>query len=241
MEMKRLQKYIAECGVASRRKAEELIFQGRVKVNGSVVREMGIKVCEGDLVEVNGEIIKPENSKVYILLNKPSGYVTTAKDQFRRPTVLDLLKGVQERVYPVGRLDYETMGLLILTNDGDFTHKMTHPKHEIEKTYLATIAGIPTKEEIIRFERGLEIEDYTTAPAKLKIINTKQNACEVEVTIHEGKNRQVRKMCEAIGHPVLSLKRVSLGKLSLGNLAEGEWRELTKEEVKMLVKKANSF
>ncbi len=230
-----MQKYIADCGVASRRKAEELILQGRVKVNGSVVSEMGIKVGESDLVEVNGEVIKPENKKVYILLNKPSGYVTTAKDQFGRPTVLDLLRGVQERVFPVGRLDYETTGLLILTNDGDFTHKMTHPKHEIEKIYHATIAGIPTGDEVIRFEIGLKIEDYTTAPAKLKIINANERACVVEVTIHEGKNRQVRKMCEAIGHPVLSLKRVSLGKLSLGNLAEGDWRELTQEEVKMLI------
>lgn len=235
MEMIRLQKYIAECGVASRRKAEELILEGSVKVNGSVVSEMGIKVSESDLVEVNGEVIKPENNKVYILLNKPSGYVTTAKDQFGRPTVLDLLEGVQERVFPVGRLDYETTGLLILTNDGDFTHKMTHPKHEIEKTYLAIIAGTPTEEEIVRFERGLKIEDYTTAPAKLKIITAKERACEVEVTIHEGKNRQVRKMCEAIGHPVLSLKRISLGLLSLGNLAEGDWRELTQKEVKMLI------
>ncbi len=235
MEMIRLQKYIADCGVASRRKAEELILQGSVKVNGSVVSEMGIKVGEGDLVEVNGEVIKPENNKVYILLNKPSGYVTTAKDQFGRPTVLDLLKGIQERVFPVGRLDYETTGLLILTNDGDFTHKMTHPKHEIEKAYLATIAGIPTEDEIVRFERGLEIEDYTTAPAKLRIVTPNERACVVEVTIHEGKNRQVRKMCEAIGHPVLSLKRISLGKLSLCNLAEGDWRELTQEEVKILI------
>ena len=234
MEMIRLQKFIAECGVASRRKAEELILQGSVRINGRVVSEMGIKVGESDLVEVNGEVIKPESKKVYILLNKPSGYVTTAKDQFGRPTVLDLLKGVQERVFPVGRLDYETTGLLILTNDGDFTHKMTHPKHEIKKTYLATIAGIPTEEEIVRFERGLEIEDYTTAPAKLRIISANIRDCEVEVTIHEGKNRQVRKMCEAIGHPVLSLKRISLGELSLGNLAEGDWRELTQKEVKML-------
>lgn len=235
MEMIRLQKYIADCGVASRRKAEELIKQGRVKVNGTVVNEMGIKVCDKDLVEVDGKVIKPENKKVYILLNKPSGYVTTAKDQFGRPTVLDLLKGVRERVFPVGRLDYETTGLLILTNDGDFTYKITHPKHEIEKTYLATIKGIPTSEEISRFERGLKIEDYITAPAKLRIITKNEGTCVIEVTIHEGRNRQVRKMCEAIGHPVLSLKRISLGKLTLGNLAEGDWRELTPREVKSLL------
>ena len=235
MEMVRLQKYIADCGVASRRKAEELIQQRRVKVNGTLVTEMGIKVSDADLVEVDGKVIKPENKKVYIMLNKPSGYVTTVKDQFGRPTVIDLLKGVRERVFPVGRLDYETTGLLILTNDGDFAYKMTHPKHKIEKTYLATIAGIPTDEEISRFERGLKIEDYITAPAKLKIITKKERTCVVEVTIHEGRNRQVRKMCEAIGHPVLSLKRISLGKLTLGNLAEGDWRELTRDEVKSLL------
>lgn len=229
-----MQKYIADCGVASRRKAEELIQQGSVKVNGIVVSEMGIKVSSSDRVEVNGSVIKPESKKVYILLNKPSGYVTTVKDQFRRPTVIDLLKGVDERVFPVGRLDYETTGLLVLTNDGDFTHKMTHPRHEIEKTYQATIAGTPTKDEIHSFESGLEIEDYVTSPAKLKIISTKERTCVIEVTIHEGRNRQVRKMCEAIGHPVLALKRISLGKVTLGNLPEGSWRELTRDEVNSL-------
>lgn len=236
MEMIRLQKYIADSGVASRRKAEELILQGSVKVNGNVVMEMGIKVGDSDSVEVHGKVIKPESKKVYILLNKPSGYVTTVKDQFRRPTVLDLLKGVNERVFPVGRLDYETTGLLILTNDGDFTHKMTHPKHEIEKKYLVTVAGTPTKEEISSFESGLEIEDYVTSPAKLKILNSKERNCTIEVTIHEGRNRQVRKMCDAIGHPVLSLKRISLGKVTLGDLQEGNWRELTLNEVASLIK-----
>jgi len=235
MENIRLQKFIADCGVASRRKAEELIKQGRVKVNGLVVTEMGIKVGDNDSVEVDGRKIKPENKKVYIMLNKPAGYVTTAKDQFGRPTVLELLKGVSERVYPVGRLDYETTGLLILTNDGDFTYKMTHPKHEIDKTYIATVEGIPTVEEIGRFEKGLKIEDYVTAPAKMKIISKKERTCVVEITIHEGRNRQVRKMCDAIGHPVLALKRVSVGKLSLGNLAEGDWRKLSQKEVKSLL------
>jgi len=235
MELVRLQKYIADCGVASRRKAEELISQGIVKVNGTIVTEMGTKVGDGDLVEVNGKVVKPENKKVYILLNKPSGYVTTAKDQFGRSTVLDLIKGVNERVFPVGRLDYDTTGLLILTNDGDFTYRITHPSHQIEKTYSATVEGIPTREEIIRFERGLEIENYTTAPAKLKIISVKKNVCVVEITIHEGKNRQVRKMCKAIGHDVLSLKRISVGTILLGNLAEGSWRNLTQKELKSLL------
>jgi 23S rRNA pseudouridine2605 synthase len=236
MELIRLQKYIADCGVASRRKAEELIQLGCVKVNGTVVTEMGTKVCDSDRVEVNGKVIKPESKKVYILLNKPSGYVTTVKDQFRRPTVLDLLKGVNERVFPVGRLDYETTGLLILTNDGDFTYKMTHPKHEMEKTYLATIMGVPTEEEISRFEKGLEIEDYITSPAKLKVISSKESTCVVEITIHEGRNRQVRKMCEKIGHPVLTLKRISIGNVTLGDLKEGSWRELTSSEIESLLK-----
>lgn len=236
MEMIRLQKYIADCGIASRRKAEELIKQGSVKVNGSVVKEMGIKVSDNDQVEVNGRLIKPESKKVYIMLNKPSGYVTTVKDQFQRPTVIELLKGVNERVFPVGRLDYETTGLLILTNDGDFTFKMTHPSHEIAKTYLATISGIPSKEEISSFERGLKIEDYTTSPAKLRIVRARDRVCDVEVTIHEGRNRQVRKMCDAIGHPVLSLKRISLGSLKLRDLPEGSWRELSADEVKDLLK-----
>ncbi len=236
MEMIRLQKYIADCGVASRRKAEELIKQGSVKVNGSIVNEMGLKVSDRDQVEVNGKLVRPESKKVYIMLNKPSGYVTTVKDQFRRPTVIDLLKDVNERVFPVGRLDYETTGLLILTNDGDFTHKMTHPRHEIKKTYLATIAGCPSKEEIDRFESGLKIENYTTSPAKLRIVSKKENTCVIEVTIHEGKNRQVRKMCEAIGHPVLSLKRISLGNLTLGDLSDGSWRELSRNEVEALLK-----
>ena len=236
MEMIRLQKYIADCGIASRRKAEELIKQGSVKVNGSVVNEMGLKVSNSDQVEVNGTLIRPESKKVYIMLNKPSGYVTTVKDQFRRPTVIELLKGVNERVFPVGRLDYETTGLLILTNDGDFTFKMTHPRHEIAKTYLATIAGTPSKEEINSFESGLNIENYTTSPAKLRIVSKKESTCDVEVTIHEGRNRQVRKMCEAIGHPVLSLKRISLGSLKLGGLSEGNWRELSRDEVETLIK-----
>lgn len=236
MEMIRLQKYIADCGVASRRKAEELIKQGSVKVNGSIANEMGLKVSDRDQVEVNGKLVRPERKKVYIMLNKPSGYVTTVKDQFRRPTVIELLKGVKERVFPVGRLDYETTGLLILTNDGDFTHKMTHPRHEIEKTYLATISGCPTKEEIKSFESGLKIEDFTTSPAKLRIVSEKGRTCIVEVTIHEGRNRQVRKMCEAIGHPVLSLKRIALGNLTLGSLSEGSWRELSHDEVESLLK-----
>jgi 23S rRNA pseudouridine2605 synthase len=231
----RLQKFLAESGVASRRKSEEIIRQGLVFVNGQVVTEMGFKVGENDIVEINGRRIALEEKKVYIMLNKPTGYVTTVKDQFSRPSVIDLVKEVKERVYPVGRLDYDTSGLLILTNDGDFTYKLTHPKHETNKTYIAHIKGIPGKEEIQNFERGLKIEDYTTSPAKLKVLSKLGDGSEVEITIHEGRNRQVRKMCDAIGHPVIALKRIAIGGLTLGDLKEGSWRTLTEAEKEKLL------
>lgn len=227
----RLQKYLAESGTASRRKAEELIRQGRVKVNGVQVTAMGTKVSEDDLVEVDGKKIGFEEKKVYIMLNKPVGYVTTAKDQFSRKTVIDLVSDIKERIYPVGRLDYDTSGLLLLTNDGDFTYTLTHPKHEMKKIYIAEIKGIPSSEDIQKFEKGIKIEDYTTSPARLKVIKRNKNTSVVEITIHEGKNRQVRKMCGAIGHPVIKLKRIAIGNLQLGSLREGKWRYLSDEEV----------
>ena len=232
MEQTRLQKYLANCGIASRRKSEELIAQGRVKVNGSTVTEMGYKILHTDVVEVDGKIIGLEKNKVYILLNKPTGYVTTSKDQFGRPTVLDLVKDIRERIFPVGRLDYDTSGLLILTNDGDFTYRYTHPSHEVKKVYTAKVSGILLREEIHAFENGLEIENYITSPAKLKVVGSDGKNSTIEVTIHEGKNRQVRKMCEKIGHVVLSLKRISIGGISLGDLPEGKWRKLTENELK---------
>ncbi|HOA96463.1 pseudouridine synthase [Acetivibrio saccincola] len=230
----RLQKYLADCGVASRRKAEELILQGRISVNGTVVTELGTKVDYNDIVCFDGKRLKRKEDKVYILLNKPVGYVTTVKDQFQRPTVIDLVD-VPERIFPVGRLDYDTSGLLILTNDGSLTYRLTHPKFKIKKVYRAVIKGIPSKEKIEKFEKGIEIEDYVTAPAKLKIIKSFKNTSTVEITIYEGKNRQVRKMCENIGHPVLELKRVGFGHLSLGDLPEGKWRKLNKNEISKLL------
>lgn len=234
MEQIRLQKFLAEAGVASRRKAEELIAQCRVRVNGAVVTEMGKKVAEGDYIEVDGKRVELKEKKVYIVLNKPSGYVTTVKDQFDRPTVLDLLGDIKERVYPVGRLDYDTSGLLLLTNDGDFAYRLTHPKYEKKKVYISEVVGIPSQQQIIEFEKGLEIENFVTAPAKFRILEKKQNSSVVEITIHEGKNRQVRKMCESIGHPVIKLKRVAMGELNLANLPEGKWRYLEKKEVDLL-------
>lgn len=237
MSQMRLQKFLAQAGVASRRASEELIKQGRVSVNGVVVTDMGSSVGEDDIVTFDDRVIsgRVDNEKIYVLLNKPVGYVSTAKDQFGRPTVVDLVKDIKSRLYPVGRLDYDTSGLIILTNDGEFTYRLTHPKHEIDKTYVAEVSGIPGEAVIKRFEKGLEIEDYITSPAKLSILKIKENNALLQVTIHEGKNRQVRKMCEAIGHKVLSLKRISIGPIALKDLPEGKWRRLTKEEIESLL------
>ena len=233
----RINKYIALCGVASRRKAEELILAGRVTVNDEVMTELSYKVDEeNDIVKVDDKLIKEENKLVYILLNKPEGYITTVKEQFDRPSVLDLVSDIKERVYPIGRLDYETSGLLLLTNDGDLTYKLTHPKHEVDKTYVARVKGKLTKEEIERFKTGLKIEDYTTAPAKLKVIkyDEQRDSSLLEIKIHEGKNRQVRKMCKAINHPVLRLRRSAMGKIKIGDCEIGKYRYLTEDEIKYL-------
>ncbi|KGG81387.1 pseudouridine synthase [Caloranaerobacter azorensis H53214] len=231
----RLQKYLAMCGIASRRKSEALILQGRVKVNGKVIDELGYKIDpDTDIVLFdNKRVIKKENY-IYIALNKPEGYITTVKDQFNRPTVLDLVKNVNERIYPVGRLDYDTSGLIFLTNDGDLTYRLTHPKHEVEKVYIAKIKGIPTEEELNKFRNGLKIDDYITSKAKIEVLKKYNNYSIVKITIHEGKNRQVRKMCEKINHPVISLKRVAIGKINLGNLKKGNWRYLSKKEIEYL-------
>lgn len=227
----RLQKFLAACGVASRRKSEDIISNGRVKVNGDIITEMGFKIDpDNDKVLVDDKNITLENRKVYIILNKPKGYVTTAKEQFDRKKVTDLVD-VPYRIFPVGRLDYNTEGLLILTNDGDLTFKLTHPKFKVEKVYIAKIQGIPTKNELRNFENGLKIEDYVTAPAKIKIIEKSKVNCTVEIKIREGKNRQVRKMCDSIGHPVVDLKREKMGRISLGSLEVGNWRYLTEREI----------
>lgn len=233
----RINKYIASCGIASRRKAEELILENRVKVNGNLINELSFQINEKkDKVEVDGKLIGLEEKLVYIMLNKPEGYVTTVKDQFDRKSVIDLVKDIDARVYPIGRLDYETSGLLLLTNDGDLTYKLTHPKHEVDKTYIATIKGIPTQNEITNFEKGLYIEDYKTSPAKIKIVkkNIEKNYAVCEIKIHEGRNRQVRKMCKAINHPVMNLRRKAMGKIVLKDVEIGKYRHLTIEEVNYL-------
>ena len=233
----RINKYIASCGIASRRKAEEIILDKRVTVNGKIVEELSFNVDENnDIVEIDGERIGLNEEPVYIVLNKPEGYITTVKDQFDRPSVLDLVSDIKERVYPIGRLDYETSGLLILTNDGDLTYKLTHPKHEVDKTYMAIVKGIPTEEELNNFKEGLYIEDYKTAPAKITVVKKEEekNYSICQIKIHEGRNRQVRKMCRAINHPVLRLRRVAMGDITLKDTEVGKYRHLTKEEVEYL-------
>lgn len=233
--MERLQKVLAAAGVASRRHSEELILAGQVKVNGETVKELGTKVDpEKDRIEVKGKLLAREPEKVYLMLYKPPGYVTTAKDPQGRPTVIDLVKDVGERVYPVGRLDFDTEGLLLLTNDGDLTYAMTHPKHEVSKTYMALVQGVPGPDKLKRFQKGLRLADGPTAPAKVKLAKTVRGNAWLEITIHEGRNRQVRRMCETIGHPVLKLKRIKLGFLTLDRLEESKYRLLTKDEVKQL-------
>lgn len=240
MEEIRLQKFMADSGIASRRKCEELILQGKVQVNGKPIIELGTKINpEKDVVEFENKIINNENKKyVYILLNKPIGYVTTAKDQFGRDTVLDLVK-VKERIVPVGRLDMYTSGALILTNDGDFVNKVTHPSHEINKTYNVTVRGIVTDENVKALESGVIIDDnYKTKPAIVKIlkIDKEKKISRIQITIHEGKNRQIRKMCKAIDKNVLALHRAKIGELTVKNIPIGKWKFLNKNEMEKLIK-----
>lgn len=233
----RLQKYLANNDIAARRKCEEYILEGKVKVNDIVVNQLGYKIDpEKDVVKYNDKIVEKTEKKVYILLNKPIDYVTTVKDQFDRNTVLDLVK-VKEKIVPVGRLDMYTSGALLLSNDGEFINKLTHPSFEIEKTYNVTLKGVITSDEIDKLKAGVEIdnngEKYITKPAKAKILKTDElkQISRVQITIHEGKNREIRKMCEAIGKRVLALHRSKIGKLAVKNIEIGKWRYLTQSEI----------
>lgn len=238
MEEERLQKYLANSGIASRRKAEEYILAGKVKVNGKIVTELGTKVNPfKDIVEFEGKKVNKDIKKVYVLLNKPIDYVTTVKDQFNRNTVVDLVKNAGENLLPVGRLDMYTSGALILTNDGDFIFHVTHPKHEVEKTYTVTLRGKVTNKDVEELKQGVIIdEEYKTKPAKVRImkIDEEKNISRLEIVIHEGKNRQVRKMCEAIGKKVIALHRSKIGNIGVKDLKIGQWRYLTKEEISSL-------
>ena len=250
----RLQKILSQAGIASRRAAEKLIEEGRVSVNGHTIREMGVKADPAaDDIRVDGRRLRAPERHRYILLNKPAGVVTTRSDPQRRQTVVDLLQGVREYVYPVGRLDYDSEGLLILTNDGDLAARLTHPRHEVERTYEAYVSGTPGNDAIEQLRRGIPLDGRRTMPAEVRLLsrgaaprkgvpyergkgapNDKRVNGVVLITIREGRNRQVRRMCEAVGHPVRKLRRVRIGPITDRHLRPGEWRELTRQEVEKL-------
>jgi len=231
----RLQKYMALCGVASRRNAEKMILDGQVTVNGRLITEMGVQVEEDDVVCVDGVQIFPETEKHYVMYHKPAWEVTTVNDPEGRPCVLDHFRDYPVRLYPVGRLDYDSEGLLLLTNDGDLTDRMLHPSFQVDKTYLARVTGSVPMEEVRMLRSGVMLDDHKTAPAKVRIIKEETFATVVLVTIHEGRNRQVRRMFESFGHRVLQLRRVQFGPLQLGDLQRGQWRTLTPIELNKLM------
>ncbi len=230
----RINKYIAQAGFCSRRKADELIANGNVKINGAVLREPGYDVAEGDRVEVNGRELSARQKPEYVLINKPLGMVTTVSDDKDRLTVMDVVADIDARLFPVGRLDYNTSGALIMTNDGELAYRLTHPKHEIYKTYRARVAGILSNEKAARLRKGVDIGGFVTSPAKVSIIKGSGHSTIVEIAIHEGKNRQVRKMFAAVGNPVQELERIAIGDIRLGHLKAGHYRKLTREEIEYL-------
>jgi 23S rRNA pseudouridine2605 synthase len=258
--MDRLQKILSQAGIASRRAAEKLIAEGRVSVNGTTVREMGTKADPStDDIRVDGRRIKGPERLRYILLNKPAGYVTTRSDPQRRPTVIDLLRGVREYVYPVGRLDYDTEGLLVLTNDGDLAARLTHPRHGVERTYEARVTGMPGGDALERLRKGIPLDGRRTQPAQVELLSRRGPASTstrasadrkgghydrqerdalLRITIREGRNRQVRRMCEAVGHPVRTLARTRIGSLTDSQLKPGMWRDLRADEIRALKKSA---
>jgi pseudouridine synthase len=234
--VERLQKILSRAGIASRRAAEQLILQGRVAVNGIVATELGSKADpHADDIRVDGRRVKIAERHRYILLNKPRGYVTTRSDPQRRPTIMDLV-AVREYIYPVGRLDFDSEGLLLLTNDGDLAARLTHPRHGVARVYEARVLGTPDDRDLQRLSRGIMIDGRRTAPAEIKLLPARRPTKEavLQLTVHEGRNRQVRRMCEAVGHPVTQLRRVAIGPVRDARLKPGEWRELTADEVRRL-------
>jgi 23S rRNA pseudouridine2605 synthase len=235
----RLQKILSTAGVASRRLSEDLITQGRVSVNGEVVTELGTKADPSrDEIKVDGRRIRVEQRRIYILLNKPRGYVTTRSDPQGRPTVMDLVKRVREYVYPVGRLDYDSEGLLLLTNDGELAARLTHPRHEVERVYEARVKGVPDAHALQRLTKGIVIEGRRTSRARVNVAHVRETPggpqAVVEIAIHEGRQRQVRKMFDAVGHPVVRLRRIAIGPISDEQLPTGRYRELTPRELSAL-------
>lgn len=235
----RIQKFLADCGIASRRASEKLVEQGKITVNG-VIAQIGQDINPSeDEVRYENKLVKYIENKLYIMLYKPTGYVSSSSDDRGRKTVIDLIKNdIDQRVFCVGRLDYNTEGLLLLTNDGDFSNKITHPKNKIEKTYLARVkGGLVSKEDVYQLRSGVQLEDGKTAPAKVYVEDVyPDNTTLLKIVIREGKNRQVRRMCEAINHPVIDLKRTEVGGLQLGNLPYGKWRYLTKAEIDRIMR-----
>jgi 23S rRNA pseudouridine2605 synthase len=234
----RLQKVLAKAGIASRRKSEELIREGKVKVDGRVVTEMGVQVDpDTQEIECNGIPVVSQERKIYILLHKPAGFLSTVQDPQGRPIVTDLLQKIKERVYPVGRLDLDTKGALLLTNDGELAQKVLHPSHEVNKTYVAKVKGKPGPKKLGRLAKGIELEGRKTWPADIEVLHAEPQTSTIKIIIHEGRKRQVRKMFEAVGHPVLDLKRTAYGQLELGDLAPGTYRYLSPREVEMIFRK----
>jgi 23S rRNA pseudouridine2605 synthase len=239
--MERLQKILSQAGIASRRASEQLMLQGRVSVNGTTVRELGTKADPThDDIRVDGRRVKMPERRRYILLNKPRGYVTTRSDPQKRATVIDLLGGVREYVYPVGRLDVESEGLLILTNDGDLAARLTHPRHAVNRVYEARVVGVPHARDLDRLAKGVIIDDRKTEPADVRLLTGARYSIKeggrpthatLMITLREGRNRQIRKMCDAIGHHVAHLKRVAIGPIRDSRLKVGQWRDLTADEV----------
>lgn len=235
--MERLQKFIAQCGIASRRAAEQLIAAGRIRVNGKIINRQGVTVdIKTDIVEFDNKIIKPNTKKIYIILNKPNGFITSVKDDRNRRTVMQLIEQISERIFPVGRLDYNTEGLLLMTNDGDLTQKLLHPKFKIEKTYVATIDGKLRSDALGKLRRGIKLEDGMTAPARVDIISydKRTDRSKVCLIIHEGRNRQIRRMLSAVGYDILALKRIQFAGLTLAGLKRGKYRSVTEEELEEL-------
>ena len=232
----RLQKILSAAGICSRRASEAYLTAGRVTVNGEAAQLGQRADPETDVICVDGVPVKTTPKPIYVMLNKPRGYVTTVSDEQGRKTVMDLLRGIAGRIYPVGRLDMDSEGLLLLTNDGDLTYKLTHPKHDVEKTYIAKLYGVPDEGALQKFRRGVVIDGRKTKPAKIQILEREKDGrfCTAEIVIHEGRNRQVRKMCESIKHPVAQLQRVATGELTLGELPKGKYRHLTEKEIRYL-------
>ncbi len=231
----RLQKFLAECGIASRRKSEELIDQGVVRVNGQVA-SIGDKINpKSDTVTVRGKKIVAQKSHTYIMLHKPRGFITTMSDERDRKCVAELIKDVPGRVYPVGRLDRDSEGMLLCTNDGEFANAMTHPRKHVPKTYRVTVRPTVTQEQITELTTGIVIDDRMTAPAEIRVVTREEGRVVLEIILYEGRNRQIRKMCEAVGLEVARLKRTAVGSVKLGMLKQGDWRNLTEDEVRKLM------